>query len=82
MCGFPGGANGKEPVNTVVVRERAQSLDWENPLEEGIATYSRIFAWQATVRRAAQSCTTEATWRAHTGSIVGRGGSKVNFRSN
>ena len=24
---------------------RVQSLDWEDPLEEGMATHSSIFAW-------------------------------------
>ena len=24
---------------------RVQSLDWEDPLEEGLATHSSIFAW-------------------------------------
>ena len=39
--GFPGGASGKEPANagdTTCV----QSLGWENPLEEGMATHSGI----------------------------------------
>ena len=25
---------------------RVQSLDWEDPLEEGMATHSSIFAWR------------------------------------
>ena len=25
---------------------RVQSLDWEDPLEEGMATHSGIFAWK------------------------------------
>ena len=56
LWGFPSGANGKEPVSTGDVRERVHSLGWENPPEEGIATYSSIFAWQATVHWVAQSC--------------------------
>ena len=27
-------------------RRRVQSLGWEDPLEEGIATHSSIFAWR------------------------------------
>ena len=29
----------------------AQSLDWEDPLEEGIATHSSIHAWRIPVGR-------------------------------
>ena len=45
--GFPGGASGKEP--TCQCRRRktwVQSLGWEDPLEEGMATHSRILAWR------------------------------------
>ena len=44
---FPGGANGKEPACRCRRHERLgihRSLDWEDPLEEGIATYSSILA--------------------------------------
>ena len=34
-----------------------QSLGGDDPLEEGMATHSRILAWWATVHRAAQSRT-------------------------
>ena len=30
-----------------------QSLDWEDPLEEGMATYSSIFAWRVLMDRGA-----------------------------
>ena len=45
-----------------------QPLDWEDPLEEGMATHSRTFAWRlsmdrgtwgATVHGVAESDTTE-----------------------
>ena len=36
MKGLPNGASGKEP----------QSLGWDDPLEEGTATHSRILAWR------------------------------------
>ena len=34
------------PANTGDVRTRGQSLDWEDPLEEGMATHSIILAWR------------------------------------
>ena len=42
--GFPGSSDGKE--STCNVRDLVQSLVWEDPLEEGMATYSSIFAWR------------------------------------
>ena len=34
------------PANAGDVRHQVQSLSWEDPLEEGIATHSSIFAWR------------------------------------
>ena len=53
-----------------------QSLGWEDPLEEGMATHSGVLAWriptdrgawQATVQKVAESGTTEATQHARMG---------------
>ena len=46
--GFPGGASGKEPACQCrrLKETWILSLDWEDPLEEGMATYSRILAWR------------------------------------
>ena len=45
--GLPGGAGGEEPPRQQEMKEmRAQSLDWEDPLEEGTATHSSILAWR------------------------------------
>ena len=42
--GFPGGSVVK---NLPAMQEtRVQSLDWEDPLEEGMATQSSILAWR------------------------------------
>ena len=42
--GFLGGSDGK---NLPAVRESwVQSLGWEDPLEKGMATHSRILAWR------------------------------------
>ena len=43
MC-FPSGSDSEESscnVDTCV-----QSLNWEDPLEKGVATHSRILAWR------------------------------------
>ena len=40
--GFPGGSDGKETACTV--RDLGSILGWEDPLEEGMATHSSIFA--------------------------------------
>ena len=43
--GFPGGTNGKEPTCQCRRHEIwVQSLGWEDPLEEGMATHSIILA--------------------------------------
>ena len=66
--GFPDGASGKEPAGQRSRPKRlsVQSLDQEDPLEEGIATHSSILAWRipmdreawwATVHRVVQSQT-------------------------
>ena len=46
--GFPGGASGKEPVCQCRRRKQVEvwSLAREDPLEEGMATHSRILAWR------------------------------------
>ena len=57
-----------------VLETRVQSLGWEDPLEEGMATHSSILAWripvdrgawQATVHRIAESDMTERLSTAH-----------------
>ena len=45
--GFPAGATGKEPTCQHRRYEmQVQSLGWEDPLEEGMATHSSSFAWR------------------------------------
>ena len=34
------------PANAGDIRDKVQSLDWEDPLEEGMATHSSILAWR------------------------------------
>ena len=45
--GFPGGSAVKNPPAMQESQEaRVQSLGWDDPLEEGIATHSSILAWR------------------------------------
>ena len=46
--GFPGGASGKEPTCQCRRHKETwvQSLDQEDPLEEGMITHSSILAWR------------------------------------
>ena len=45
--GFPGGASGKEPTCQCRRLEmQVPSLGCEDPLEEGMATHSRILVWR------------------------------------
>ena len=45
--GFPGDACGKEPAYQSRRHEdEVRSLDWEDTLQEGMATHSTIFIWR------------------------------------
>ena len=44
FLGFPGGSDGK--ASTHNAETWAQSLGWEDPLEEGMATHSSILSWK------------------------------------
>ena len=48
---FPGGSVSKNPPP--MQETWVQSLDWEDPLEEGMATHSRILAWRILMDRGA-----------------------------
>ena len=53
--GFPGGSADKE---SAAMRETwVQSLGWEDPLEEGMATRSSILAWRIPIDRGAWRAT-------------------------
>ena len=51
FLGFHGGSDGKE--STRMWETWVQSLGWEDPLEEGMATYSSILAWRIRMDRGA-----------------------------
>ena len=70
--GFPVGSDGKE--YTCNVRTWVQSLDWEDPLEEGMTIHSSILAWRtpmdrrawwATVHGVAKTQTWLSDWAQH-----------------
>ena len=46
MLGFPGKLSGKETSNARDLRDVGSILGQEDPLEEGMATHSSIFAWR------------------------------------
>ena len=53
--GFPGGSDGKEfPCNR---KTSVQSLGWEDPLQECMATHSNILAWRIPLDRGAWQTT-------------------------
>ena len=49
--GFPSGSDGKQSVCNVGTW--VQSLGWEDPLEEGMATHSSILVWEIPMDRGA-----------------------------
>ena len=51
FLGFSGGSVGKESACNG--KTWVGSLDWEDPLEEGMATYSSILAWRIPMERGA-----------------------------
>ena len=52
--GFPGGSVVKNPPIMQESQETwVQSLGWEDPLEEGMATHSSILAWRILMDRGA-----------------------------
>ena len=66
LMGFPGSSGKKKKKNHLPVQEtyktQVQSLGWEDPLEEGMATHSSVLenpmyrgAWLATDRRVIKS---------------------------
>ena len=45
--GFPGGSVAKNlPTMQEIQKTYVQSLDWEDPLEEGMALFSSSLAWR------------------------------------
>ena len=72
--GSPGGASGRELGCQCRRRKRLQSLGWEDPLKEGMATHCSILAWRIHGQESLagyspwgckESDTTEATEHSH-----------------
>ena len=53
--GFSGGSDGKE--SPAIWKTWIQSLDWEDPMEEGMQTHSSILAWRIPMDRGAWQAT-------------------------
>ena len=51
LMGFPGGSDGKESACNA--GHLVQSLGWEDPLEEGMATHFSVLAWRIPMNRGA-----------------------------
>ena len=64
VLGFPGGSEGKE--STAVQETWVRSLDWEDPLEEAMATYSSILAWRIPMDRGAWQATDHGVSKSQT----------------
>ena len=71
LLGVPSGSAVKNtPAVQELPRDAVQSMGWEDPLEEGMATHSSVLAWRipmdrgawrATVHVVMESDTTEVT---------------------
>ena len=53
--GFPGGLEGKESACNA--EDLGSIVSWEDPMEEGMATHSRILAWRIPMDRGAWRAT-------------------------
>ena len=60
-------ADGKESTCSVGdIRVWDRSLDWEDPLEEGMATHSSIFAWRIPMDRGARQAAVHGVTKGRT----------------
>ena len=62
---FPGGSDSK--VSATMWEAQVQSLGWEDPLEEGMATHSSILAWRILRDREAWWATVHGVTKSRTG---------------
>ena len=65
FLGFTSGSDSKELVCNVDTK--IQSLSWEEPLEEGMATHSSILAWRMPMDRGAWRATVHGVTKNQTG---------------
>ena len=64
FLGFPGGLDGKE--STCNVGDLGSISVWENPLEEGMATHSKILTWRILMDRGAWWATVHGVSKSQT----------------
>ena len=64
FLGFPGGSDGKNPP--AMWETWVQSLGWEDPLEESMATHSSILAWRIPKDRGAWGTTVHGVAKSQT----------------
>ena len=62
--GFPGGSDSKE--STKMLETWIQSLGWEDPLEEVMATHSSILAWRILMDKGAWRATVRGVTKRQT----------------
>ena len=62
--GFPGGSDGKESTGNA--RDLGLIPGWEDPLEEGMATHSRILGWRIPMDRGAWWATVHGVTKSQT----------------
>ena len=62
--GFPDGSDGRE--STCNVGDLFQSLGWEDPLEESMATHSSILAWRIPIDRGVWQATVREVTKSRT----------------
>ena len=62
--GFPGGSDSKE--STTMLETWIQSLGWEDPLEEVMATHSSILAWRILMDKGAWRATVHGVTKRQT----------------
>ena len=66
LRGLPRWLSGKESVYQCRRHVRIQSLGWEDPLEEGMATHSSILAWRIPLVRGAWWATVHGVTKSQT----------------
>ena len=71
LLGIPSGSAEKStPAVQELPRDVVQSLGWEDPLEEGMATHSSVLAWRIPMDRGAWSATVHVVMESDTTEVT------------